>query len=389
MSVQLTCPQCGQPVQGLNRYCLHCGVDLAVAMEHAENFFRDPDEIYTGKSLSPEILVPRIGEYFVEMGYVTHEQLMTALSHQNEQRDKKSNTILIGQALLDLGFIDRETLDQVVTIQILRLQNALELSNQQLFSRVQDRTRELQLALEKLSDLNQMKSNFMARLSHELRSPLTHIKGYLDLLIEGDLGSLEDKQLQTLQILRKSEEKLEKLIDDLLQFSKASRGEFHIFQKPVDIIAIIQHCLAESMEKAEKKAIILKADLLPYPVRVWADSEKISWAISHFLDNAIKFSEIGDQVSIEIDLTEKEFSIAVIDQGIGIPAEKICEIFEPFQQLENALTRRHGGTGLGLAMAQRIIDAHGSKIKVKSKPGFGSRFEFCLPLYFEDLHAKH
>lgn len=388
MSVQPSCPQCGQPVQGLNRYCLYCGVDLAIAMAHAENFLLDPDEISTGKPLSPEILVPRIGEYFVELGLLTPAQLQIALDYQRDL-ESQGNSILIGQALLELKLVDQETLDQIITTQIFKLHTALKQSNQLLYSRVQERTQELQAALERLSELNRLKSNFMSTLSHELRSPLTQIKGYLDLLIAGDIGQIDDQQLRILNILKKSEEKLEKLIEDLLQFSLASRGELHIFQKPIEITELIQKCLQDSKAKAQEKAIQLTTSLPSSPTKVWADREKISWVILHFFDNAIKFSPEGKTVLVEAEIYGSNLLIAVSDEGIGIPADRLEEIFEPFHQLENALTRRHNGTGLGLAFARRIIEAHGSKIKVKSEPGQGSCFEFCLPLYFEDQNVEH
>lgn len=388
MTVQTKCPQCGQIVQGLNRYCLHCGVDLAIAMAHAENFLMDPDEIPSGRPLSPEILVPRIGEYFLEMGLLSGEQLQTALEYQVDC-EERGEPILIGQAMLELKLVDQETLNKIITRQILKLQTALRQSNQLLYNRVQERTLELQMALERLSELNQMKSNFMATLSHELRSPLTQIKGYLDLLLEGDLGDLEERQLQVLHILRRSEEKLEKMIEDLLQFSMASRGELHIFQKPIDIDTVIQKCLVDYEAKAKQKEISLVAELDFQPIKVWADPEKITWVILHFLDNAIKFSPKGKQVKVDVKQLGRTLTVTISDQGIGIPKERLEEIFEPFHQLENALTRRYNGAGLGLAIARRIIEAHGSEIKVKSEPGSGSSFEFALPLYFEGQYVEH
>lgn len=388
MTIQTSCPQCGHPVHGLNRYCLHCGVDLTIALAHADSFLMNPEEIPAGKSLSPEVLVPRIGEYFVEMSILTNKQLKSALTYQKEC-EEKGKSILIGQALLELDLVDRETLDRIVTLQILKLQTALRQANQLLYSRVQERTLELQTALERLSELNHLKSNFMASLSHELRSPLTQIKGYLELLLDGDIGQLDDNQVRVLKILRKSEEKLERLIEDLLQFSLASRGELHIFQKPIEISAVIQKSLAELEEIAKRKGITLVANLPLDPIKVWADQEKITWVILHFIDNAIKFSPEGQQVNIDTEETDRFLKIAVSDRGIGIAAERIEEIFEPFHQLEDALTRRRNGTGIGLAMAKRIIEAHGSQIKVKSEPGKGSCFEFSLPLYFEERDVKH
>lgn len=388
MSDQEYCPQCGHVFQGYNRSCLHCGKDFTTLLLNTESNNFDPIAIPSAKSLSLEILVPRIGEYFVEMGYLTNEQLETALVYQTEC-EKNGTPILIGQALLALNLVERETLDRVVTFQILKLQQALTQSNQQLNLRVQERTRELQTALSRLSKLNHLKSNFMAAISHELRSPLTQIKGYLELLLEGELGVFEESQLRVLKILKKSEEKLERLIEDLLQFSLASRGELQILQKPVDFLALIQRCLVESEYKARQKETTLITNLPQQVVNVWADQEKLAWVILHLIDNAIKFSFNGAQIRIDVEKSNDHVNVAVTDQGIGIAEERFEEIFEPFHQLENALTRQHDGAGLGLALAHKIIEAHGSQIRVKSELGKGSCFEFTLPIYYEGYDGEY
>ena len=388
MSGEISCPQCGYLVQGLNRYCLQCGVDLAIAAAFAEQVLKDPDEIAIGKPLAPEILVPRIGDYFVEMGLLTIEQLQSALDYQ-ERCAEEGKSLLIGQALLELNLVDREILDQVITMQILKLQSALQQSNQQLYTRVQERTQELQEALERLSELNQLKSNFLATISHELRSPLTHIKGYLDILVEGDLGPLTKSQQDALAVLKRAEERLELMIEDLLQFSLASRGELTLFQHPTELKNIIQEALGSSMNKAKNHEIQLTVDLSPNLPLVWADKEKITWVILHFLDNAIKFTPQGGHVNIQAEVNGRNTYISVMDTGIGIPAERLTEIFEPFHQLDNTSARRYPGAGLGLAIARRIIEAHSSQIKVKSEPEKGSCFEFSLPLYFEDMNGEY
>jgi signal transduction histidine kinase len=113
---------------------------------------------------------------------------------------------------------------------------------------------------------------------------------------------------------------------------------------------------------------------------VRADEEKIGWVLSHLVDNALKFTPEHGRVEIEAVLESSLVTISVTDTGIGIPPERLQEIFEPFHQLDSSATRRFGGTGLGLAMAQRIVEAHGSRIKVQSELGRGSRFEFSLPV---------
>ena len=126
--------------------------------------------------LTPEMLVPRLGEYLVKHEYITETDLQKALAYQQE-KITDNQTYLLGQALIDLKLIDRAVLDQAVTEQIIQLRSALQTANRNLERRVRERTAELQRALERLSELTQMKSNFISNVSHELRTPLTHVKG--------------------------------------------------------------------------------------------------------------------------------------------------------------------------------------------------------------------
>lgn len=139
---------------------------------------------------------------------------------------------MIGQKLLELGLVDRETLDQVVTEQILQLQQALQLANRQLEQRVLERTQDLQQALNKLSELNELKSNFISTISHELRTPLTHLKGYITLLADGSLGDLSEAQQEAMDVMERAEARLEHLIEDLIQFSLIARGQLSLTLNP-------------------------------------------------------------------------------------------------------------------------------------------------------------
>jgi signal transduction histidine kinase len=188
----------------------------------------------TQPKLSPEMLVPRMGEYLVQKGLITAENLQTALDHQLKETDK-GNSILLGQALIDLGFIERADLDQAVTEQILQLRSALQAANRTLERRVQERTAELQRALERVSELSQLKANFISNISHELRTPLTHIKGYIELLVTESLGPITAEQKHALQVSQQSSVRLEGLIDDLIMVSLASRGELSINLDDMDI----------------------------------------------------------------------------------------------------------------------------------------------------------
>src|SRR5678816_3673976 len=180
--------------------------------------------------LTPEMLVPRMGEYLIHKGLISKERLQEALDYQQEAT-AKGNPILLGQALIDLKLLERAELDQVVTEQIIQLRSALQATNRTLERRVEERTAELQKALERVSELSQLKANFISNISHELRTPLTHIKGYIELLITESLGPVTEEQKHALQISQQSTNRLESLIEDLIMVSLASRGELSIRQE--------------------------------------------------------------------------------------------------------------------------------------------------------------
>jgi signal transduction histidine kinase len=329
-------------------------------------------------TLTPEILVPRLGEYLVQKGKITEADLRKALAYQ-ERSGKPGERILLGQALVDLGLLDRTTLDAAITELIIQLRTALEDANRNLERRVQERTAELQEALRKLSELNQMKANFVANVSHELRTPLTHVKGYLELMGTESLGGLTDEQKNAVQVSQKAAGRLEGLIDSLILFSQAARGEMTLRLSPVDINKIAEEVFSYSRQKAEDRSVTLILDAQPGLPEVQADKEKISWVILQLLDNAIKFTPAKGRVTLTIlPETDALVRVSVADTGIGIPKNRLQEIFEPFHQLDASSTRHYGGTGLGLALAQEIISAHGSMIQVKSEEGRGSTFSFPL-----------
>lgn len=378
MDSTLICPQCGLLVDGQARECPGCGVNLALAAGLAVRALTEDFAIPTTMPVAPEILVPRLGEILLEKGVITQDQLQSALDRHKE-REKSGKPCLFGKILLEMGLVNQEILDQVVTEQILQLQQALRASNQQLEQRVRDRTSDLQSALTKLSELSEMKSNFISNISHELRTPLTHLKGYINLLADGTLGPLEEEQKTALDVLQRSEIRLEQLIEDLIQFSLVSRGELSLNLKATDVNDLVAATTNRASKLAQARSVKLDMKIpsnLP-PIR--ADGEKISWVLLQLEDNAIKFTPHGGRVLVDAIFDGGLVTIGVTDTGIGIAPDRLNEIFEPFHQLDSSSSRKYGGTGLGLALVKKIVDAHGAIIKVRSKVGKGSRFEFSLP----------
>jgi signal transduction histidine kinase len=243
---------------------------------------------------------------------------------------------------------------------------------------VEKRTAELQEALSKLSEVSQTKSNFISNISHELRTPLTHIKGYLDLLVSADLGPVAPEQQRALGIMQRSTERLERLIEDLILFSTAERGEVTIDPAPFNLGNLCLAVVNRAIPRASEQKIDVQLEIGTDNTIVDGDEEKIGWILTELLDNAIKFTPSQKTVGIFLTPEEGYLRITVRDTGIGIPEERLNEIFEPFHQLDGSSTRRYGGTGLGLALVRRIIEAHGSIIQVFSKVGEGSSFEFLL-----------
>ncbi|HJW91788.1 MAG TPA: ATP-binding protein [Anaerolineales bacterium] len=379
MTTEIPCPRCNQPVDPQARHCGHCGVDLALAAVLAEHALALPEPAPAGVPMTPEALVPRLGDYLIEKGLLASVGLKRALNHQRTMA-AKGKPMLIGQALLELGLINRAALEEAVTEQILQLQQALRQANRQLEQRVEERTADLQRALNKLTELNQLKSNFISNISHELRTPLTHLKGYLDILTDGSLGRLTDEQKEALAVLKRAEARLERLIDDLIQFSLAARGELSLRLDTCLVKELVTMAVSQSTHKARTNQVDLRVEISPGLPAVRADPEKIVWVLTHLLDNAIKFTPQGGLVVVEARERDSQVILAVNDTGIGIPADSLQEIFEPFHQLDGSVTRRYAGTGLGLSMVHRILEAHGVQPRVESVVGKGSRFEFYLPV---------
>lgn len=332
----------------------------------------------TEQHLSPEMLVPKMGEYLVHKGLVSAEDLQRALDYQQEEMAKGSS-ILLGQALIDMNMLKRAELDQAVTEQILQLRSALQAANRTLERRVEERTAELQKALERVSELSQLKANFISNISHELRTPLTHIKGYVELLITGSLGDITEEQKHALQVSQQSANRLETLIEDLIMISLASRGELSIQQADVDIRRLANLVVKSVSGKATERGVNLHAVIDEAVPLVQADSQKIAWVLGQLLDNAVKFTPANGSVVVSIQCEgENLVIISVTDTGIGIPPNRMEDIFEPFHQLDGSTTRRYGGTGLGLSLVRQIVEAHGSMLEVQSVEGRGSTFKFPL-----------
>ncbi|MBI3802497.1 MAG: response regulator [Nitrospirae bacterium] len=263
---------------------------------------------------------------------------------------------------------------------------ALAIQNAGLFEELRRMNRSLRrtkLALEdanrELKTLDQMKTNLLSNVSHELKTPMVAVKGYTSLVLKGKAGPIAPLQKEYLDIALRNIHKQLELIDDLLDFSKLEIQEQVSPRERVDLTEVLNETLQLIRPKAEEKRISLSVQVEGGPWWVEIHKKKMGQVFDNLLSNAIKFTPEGGRITVGFKGQRNgKILISISDTGIGIPPEKQGKIFDRFYQVESSESRRYGGFGLGLAIAQDIVKAHGSKIKVVSRTGAGAEFNFSL-----------
>jgi signal transduction histidine kinase/ActR/RegA family two-component response regulator len=245
---------------------------------------------------------------------------------------------------------------------------------------IEERTLKLNQARQEAETSNRVKSQFLATMSHEIRTPLSGIIGMIDLLLS---MKLEAKQQEYLEIAKDSAYALIEIVNDVLDFSKIEAGKLTMGTESFNIKPTIKSAVDTFINSAVEKGIALRCYIDPgIPDMVIGDSNRLRQVICNLIHNAIKFTEKGEvtiRVKMESDSPNKVLlSFFVEDTGIGIPLDKLDNIFESFIQVDGSLSRSFGGTGLGLTISKEIIEILGGTIRVKSQEGKGSCFYFTL-----------
>jgi two-component system phosphate regulon sensor histidine kinase PhoR len=225
--------------------------------------------------------------------------------------------------------------------------------------------------------LETMRRDFVANVSHELKTPLTSIKGFVETLLEGALLDKENSR-HFLQIIQSHANRLDNLVNDLLDLSHLESQEIKLEKEKVDLKALTDDILASFRSQFKKKAIQVSNDL-NRDVFIIANKDKIDQVLTNLIDNAIKFNQEKGSIKIYSQDLDDKIKIFVEDSGVGIPEKDIPRIFERFYRVDKARSRELGGTGLGLSIVKHIVELHGGSVGVESTEGFGSKFWFILP----------
>jgi signal transduction histidine kinase len=247
---------------------------------------------------------------------------------------------------------------------------------------VQRSLREAEAAKAEAEQANRAKSEFLGAMSHEIRTPINAILGYTDLMELGVDGPLSDAQRARLERVRMSGQHLVSLVDDLLDFTRLETARITLHSRLTDAETSVRTALAVIDPQAAAKGVRIVVEVEPR-ARYYGDPKRVEQILINLLGNAVKFTATGGRVSLTCKVTKKNqethTEFAVEDTGIGIPANRLETIFEPFVQVRGGLTRPHGGSGLGLTISRRLAEMMKGTITVESQEGVGSRFVLLLP----------
>ena len=280
---------------------------------------------------------------------------------------------------------DIKVLATVTDELIIAIQNALSVQevkelNATLQQRIDEATKELRHSNAQLQRLDEAKDEFVSMASHQLRTPLTSVKGYIDMVLEGDAGKISDMQKHLLGEAFTSSERMVHLINDFLNVSRLQTGKFMIDRRAIDLAKVVAQEVDSLRTTAKQRKLTLQyKEPSKFPT-LYLDEGKVRQVVMNFIDNAMYYSKMETVIKIELSIDDSQVCLKVKDTGIGVPENEQANLFTKFYRASNARKQRPDGTGVGLYLAKRVIVAHGGKVVFESSLGKGSVFGFCLPL---------
>ncbi len=228
-------------------------------------------------------------------------------------------------------------------------------------------------------EMRQLRADFTSMLVHDLRSPLTVIVAYADLLAQGAGGELSEKPARYMRKIIESGRRMIELIGEILDLSKLEAGKLKMEFTRVDVAASAVNVVEAMVPVAQRRGIQLEFIGTPESAIVWADGGRLEEVLMNLLSNALKFTPDGGRVAVRVGEEDTDVEVAVEDSGPGITADELPLLFEKFSQTQTGRAMPRSGTGLGLVICRHLVEAHGGRIWVESQPGHGSRFAFRLP----------
>jgi signal transduction histidine kinase len=241
--------------------------------------------------------------------------------------------------------------------------------------------RAMQDALIAANAAQKTREEFLARMSHELRTPLNAVIGFSRVLESNRAGNQRPQDVELLRRVRVGGEQLLRVIEEVLDQSNIEGGQLSLELRDTDVVAIVNRVVDDYREIAANKGVQIESVLPQFVPPLALDAGRLAQVVEYLVDNAIKFTNAGVvQITLATDgASGRPSRLTVSDTGIGIPAERVHEIFEPFEQVEASCDRNYGGIGLGLPLARRLCDAMGCTVSVESTVGKGSRFTVRFP----------
>nr|WP_320114032.1 ATP-binding protein [uncultured Desulfuromonas sp.] len=386
---------------------LECGADYFIIKPYNEKFLLSRiQHIIANRNLNSDQRAKmgmeiffRDRKYFINSDRL---QILNLLLSTYETAIQKNQELLA--ATEELQLLNEQLVDNLNTLDAKN--NELDRLNRELVRRTNEAAKAQREALE----ANRAKSDFLANMSHELRTPLNSVIGFSEVLEDELFGDLNPKQREYVSNILLSGRHLLSLINDILDLSKVEAGRMTLDTVLIDPHTLLASALTMLQEKAHKHAIHMKLDVeTDEQTKLMADERKLKQILFNLLSNAVKFTPDGGSVTIsartvdEIRLEQETLwqpeqnpppnpqqqglEIAVSDTGIGINSEEYNKLFQEFSQLSSPYTKKHEGTGLGLALCKRLVELHGGCIGLSSEPDRGSRFVFVIPLQQEGCYG--
>ncbi len=297
---------------------------------------------------------------------------------------------VIGALAVDQDVPHAFTLDDERLLTIAAAQAAVAIENARLYEDLKERALNLEKAYAELQEIDRLKDELVQNVSHELRTPLTFVKGYVEMLLDGDMGQINERQRESLSIVAEKTDTTARLVSDIIFLQQIEHESLQLTE--LDLAQVVRRAVQSNQAVAASRAartpalragasvaLAVRSHVAPGLPPARADRDRINQVLDNLIGNAIKFSPHGGTITVQLEDIGAMLQASVSDTGIGIAEDQVGRIFERFYQVDGSATRKFGGAGLGLTIVKRIVEAHGGRIWVKSQIGQGSTFFFTLP----------